>query len=214
MLDKNNRIITHDRKFQCMVGIVDIIRCEYRQAGNRRKHLFITLRMLCGKLPADTLGKAYHHRQGNLPCAHITVFRHMVDDLIEGQKTEIGCHDLRNRTQTADSHAYRISDNGKFGNRGVNKTSFAVFGDQSFRDPVTAAVESYIFTQYHNGFIHFHGFVDSFVQCLTIQHGFSFQQKYLHRVRQAPVPLPMQRKRPLRPHSPVHVSARPLWHQM
>jgi len=109
--------------------------------------------MLCGQLPCHTTRHAYHQRHGKLATGHERNFCGHVDDGIERQQGKVDGHDFYHRPHA--SHCRTDAQPGKaaFRDGGITDTPVTAFGMQSLGNPVGAAIQANIFTQYKYGLV-------------------------------------------------------------
>ena len=75
---------------------------------------FEAVRVLRRQLTPRASGHTNHQWNIELASGHMQDCRGVVDDLIQGQQTEIHCHDLHDRSDAAHRRADAGADEGRF----------------------------------------------------------------------------------------------------
>src|SRR5271166_2246441 len=76
--------------------------------------------MLRAKAHPPAIASPDDKRTRQLPIRHVTQLRHLVGDVVEADRQEVGEHDLRDRPQSRHRRAHRGAENRLFGDRRIS----------------------------------------------------------------------------------------------
>ena len=168
MLEDHDRVWIGDSGKQHALDVMRRRRLDHLQAGHVAEPGFQALAVLRGGTRAGTGRETHHHRNRNLAAQHEAHLGGLVDDLLHGERGEIGKLELENGTQAGQRRTHGDAGAAQFGNRRVHDTVGTETLDQIAGDLEGAAIDADILAHQEDALILLHGDRHGFLDGLGI----------------------------------------------
>ena len=126
------------------------------------------LAVLRRRTGAGAGGKAHHHGNRNLAAQHEAHLRRLVDDLLHGERGEVGKLELEDRPHAGEGGTDSDARAAQFRYRRVDHPIGAETLDQIAGDLEGAAIDADILAHQEDAFVHLHGDRHGFLDRLGV----------------------------------------------
>ena len=122
-----------------------------------------------GRAARPALG-AQHHGNGDLAACHISDLRHLVGDLVHGERDEVHVHQLHHGPQAGHRGAQPKADRGRLADGCIHEALRAELLVQTLRDGVCPAVASHFFPDHEDPGVSCHLLVQRVAERVAVHH--------------------------------------------